>query len=89
MSEDSDRPYLTPTESESMVDGESEKPRWSGFHGERLVMNRQNFQRAADTVVGSILETLESYNLPESTINTVRRIAWSEIDKQFGRFVDE
>ena len=52
-------------------------------------MTQKQFQTAADTVVGTILETLESYNLPDALINTVRRIVWAEIDKQFGRFVDE
>lgn len=52
-------------------------------------MTEKQFQKSANTVVGTILETLESYNLPESQINTVKRIAWSEIDKQFGRFADE
>jgi len=52
-------------------------------------MTKKEFQGSADTVVGTLLETLESYNLPESQINTVRRIAWAEIDKKFGRFIDE
>ena len=52
-------------------------------------MTQKQFQKAADTVIGSMLETLESYNHPESQINTVKRIAWAEIDKQFGRYVDD
>lgn len=52
-------------------------------------MNSKQFQKSADTVVGSIMETLESYNLPEAQINTVKRIAWAELDKQFGRFINE
>lgn len=52
-------------------------------------MNKKQFQKAADTLVGTVLETLESYNLPEAQINTVKRIAWAEVDKQFGRFIDE
>ena len=52
-------------------------------------MDRKQFQRAADTVVGSLLETAESFNLPEPQVNTLRRVAWAEIDKQFGRFISE
>ena len=52
-------------------------------------MTQKQYQSAADTIIGSIIETLESYNLPEALINTVKRIAWAVIDKQFGRFVDE
>jgi hypothetical protein len=52
-------------------------------------MTQKQFQKASDTVVGTVLETLESYNLPESQVNTVRRIVWAELDRQFGRFVDE
>ncbi len=52
-------------------------------------MTNKEFQRAADTLIGTIIETLESYNLPEALINTVKRIAWSAVDKQFGRFIDE
>ena len=66
----------------------NKNPRWSRY-GERLVMTQKQFQNSADALVGTIMETLESYNLPDAQINTVRRIAWAEIDKQFGRFVDE
>ena len=52
-------------------------------------MTQKQFQKSADIVVGSLLETLESYDLPEAQVNTVKRIAWAEIDKQFGRFIDE
>lgn len=51
-------------------------------------MTQKEFQSSADTVVGTLLETLESYNLSESLVNTVKRIAWAELDKQFGRHVD-
>jgi len=78
---------LTDDAETGIVSGEL-NPRWSG-QGDGLVMNRKQYQKAADTVVGALLETLESYNHPESEINTVRRVAWSEIDKQFGRFIDE
>ena len=52
-------------------------------------MTQKQFQASADTLVGTILETLESYNLSESLVNTVKRIAWAEIDRQFGRYIDE
>jgi len=52
-------------------------------------MTGKQYQKAADTVIGAILETLESYNLPEAAVNTVKRIAWAELDKQIGRFADE
>ena len=52
-------------------------------------MTQKEFQKSADTLVGTILETVESYNLSESAVNTVRRIAWAEVDKQFGGYVDE
>jgi len=52
-------------------------------------MTKAQFQKAGDTVIGSMAETLESYNLPEPQINTIKRIVWSELDKQFGRFINE
>ena len=55
----------------------------------KVGMDRKQYQSSADTVVGTILETLESYNLPENAINTVRRVTWAEVDKQFGRYIDE
>lgn len=64
-------------------------PRWSWLDGELVDMNRKNYQKSADTVVGTLLETLNSYNLPEAQINTLKRIVWAELDKQFGRFVHE
>jgi hypothetical protein len=52
-------------------------------------MTQKQYQASADTVVGTILETLESYDLSEALVKTVKRIAWAELDKQFGRLVDE
>lgn len=52
-------------------------------------MTQKQFQKAADTLIGTLLETLESYCLPEAQINTVKRVAWAEVDKQFGRYVDD
>ena len=52
-------------------------------------MTQKEFQSSADTVVGAILETLESYDLSEQKVNTVKRVAWAEIDKKFGGYVDD
>ncbi len=52
-------------------------------------MTDKQFQKSGDSVVGAILETLESYDLPEAKVNTVKRIAWSELDRNFGRYIDE
>ena len=52
-------------------------------------MTEKQYQKAADTLIGATLEALESYNLPEKLINTIKRLLWAVVDKEFGRFVDE
>jgi len=52
-------------------------------------MTEKQYQKAADTIIGATLEALESYNLPEKLINTIKRLLWAVVDKEFGGFVDE
>ena len=52
-------------------------------------MTEKQYQKAADTLIGATLETLESYNLPEKLVNTVKRLQWAVVDKEFGGYVDE
>lgn len=52
-------------------------------------MTAKEYQKQADTLIGTIIETLESYDLPEPKVNTIKRIAWMAVDKAFGRFIDE
>ena len=52
-------------------------------------MTQKQYQNAVDAVIGALAEALESYNLPEKLINTVKRFVWAMLDKQFRRFVDE
>ena len=46
-------------------------------------MTSTEYQKKAGAVVGSIAETLESYNNPEAQISIVKKVLWAELDRQF------
>jgi hypothetical protein len=52
-------------------------------------MTKKNYDKSSAAIVGSICEAMESYDLPEAQINTIKKILWSELDKNFGRHISE